>query len=174
MTRTRQPDPLFQIPVPITAHRGFAVTRHEEIDTRDGVAFRTEISYQGQVAVTGENTGTGGADRIEYRDETVKAAFLALADGTLLDADGQYPAASAEDILEVLISAYESELFSVSDTLMRTDVPPADPDRIVMRETFRFKGRFPLDRARLLAGSNKPPCTQWYVPGTGWIDLEGP
>ena len=161
----------FTIPAPFPAHRGFAVTHYEKMDTQDGVAFRAEVSCEGQVAVTGENSGHGGPTIIDYAGGDLHARFLAIADGTLMDAEGNQPLEDEDDVLELLISTYENERRSVTHTLLRTDLPDPGEDNLPIRDTFSVNGRQPLSTVRGLAIDTAPHCTEWYVPGQGWVSL---
>ena len=170
MSQPETPAP-FVIPAPIAAHRGFAVTRHRETETDDGVAFSTTVSYQGRSGVTGRNQGNGGADMIDYATRDVEKAFMALADGSLMDSDSQEPCITESDILEVLISTYEAERRSVENTLIRSDVASQDRDTLSTRDEYLLKGHPAIDVVRATALESDPPCTQWYRPGIGWVDL---
>jgi len=164
----------FRIPNPIPAHRGFEVIHHEEMETSDGVAFRTTVAHGGQDAVHAENSGRGGPTDLDYAGGTLHADFRALADGTLMDDEGAAPLENEEDVLELLTATYENEKRSVKNTLIRGPLPPQSPDTLALRETYVVKGRLTPERARQAALSSTPPCTQWYVPGEGWVDLDTP
>ena len=147
-------------------HRGYTVRRYKELNTRDGVAFTCEITLNGAVIGTAENTGTGGATSLYFQPRSAEEGLKALTG--LTDDNGTSPVATTEDIVMLLIAACENEKASRKSTLVRTE--PNQDNGLNLRDHYRVKGRQTLDEVRASVQEARGfKATQLWVPGQGWV-----
>jgi hypothetical protein len=145
-------------------HLGFSIRKYKELPTSDGFAFSCEIMLDGKCIGNAEDNGNGGGAFVYFRDREIEKQFMQLS--RLHDSNGTDLAKTSEDIVELLIDTARNERDSKKKTVLRSEPVADNLDR---RAVFTMKGRATAEELRKNPVSSKPPVTQVWEPGEGWV-----